>query len=80
MTDTSKAKDLKTTVLAFESKLANSDAIMTSGNWADIEDEKKWQPIKVVEKSVRGTISNRLKSSVVAGVKPRLFAAPCFRI
>ena len=37
MTDTSKAKDLKTTVLAFESKLANSDAIMTSGNWVDIE-------------------------------------------
>lgn len=63
MTDTSKAKDLKTTVLAFESKLANSDAIMTSGNWTDIEDEKKWLPIKVVEKSVRGTISNRLKSS-----------------
>ena len=63
MTQKSKSKALKATVLAFESKLANSDAIMTSGNWADIEDEKKWQPIKVVEKSVRGTISNRLKSN-----------------
>jgi len=60
--DTKKA--LKTaTVLAFESKLANSDAIMSSGNWGDIDNNSAWSPVVIVEKSVRGTISNRLKSS-----------------
>lgn len=60
--DTKKA--LKTaTVLAFESKLANSDAIMSSGNWSDIDNNSAWSPVVIVEKSVRGTISNRLKSS-----------------
>ncbi len=57
-------KTLKTaSVLAFESKLANSDAIMLSGNWDNMDDDKKWKPISIVEKSVRGTISNRLKST-----------------
>ncbi len=65
---TTKTPKLKTaSVLAFESKLANSDAIMTAGNWQDIKKDadnpKKWQAIKIQEKSVRGTISNRLKSS-----------------
>jgi len=64
MTTKTKEKQLKTaSVLAFESKLANSDAIMMSGNWADIKDAEKWTAIKVTPKSVRGTISNRLKSS-----------------
>lgn len=57
-------KILKTaSVLAFESKLANSDAIMLSGNWDDIANNSAWSPVAIVEKSVRGTISNRLKSS-----------------
>jgi len=60
-------KKLKTaSVLAFESKLANSDAIMVSGNWTDINDPEnvnKWTAIGIHEKSVRGTISNRLKST-----------------
>jgi CRISPR-associated protein Csy3 len=64
MTTTTKEKQLKTaSVLAFESKLANSDAIMMSGNWADIKDpnnSEKWIAIGIHEKSVRGTISNRL--------------------
>ena len=64
MTTEVKEKKLTTaSVLAFESKLANSDAIMMSGNWSDIEDSKKWTAITIEEKSVRGTISNRLKSS-----------------
>lgn len=64
MTTETKEKKLTTaSVLAFESKLANSDAIMMSGNWEDREDSKKWTAIKIEEKSVRGTISNRLKSS-----------------
>lgn len=48
-------------VLAFERKLANSDAIMFAGNWADRDNPKAWEPIIVLEKAVRGTISNRQK-------------------
>ncbi|TWU62087.1 CRISPR-associated protein Csy3 [Crateriforma conspicua] len=47
-------------VLAFERKLAPSDARMYSTTWA-LRDEKE-QPLCLVEKSVRGTISNRLKT------------------
>ena len=58
-----KKTSLKTaSVLAFEKKLANSDALMFAGNWKDIGREDKWQPITIQEKSVRGTISNRLKN------------------
>ena len=64
MTTEDKKKVLKTaSVLAFESKLANSDAIMFSGNWDDMAKHGTWAPVAIVEKSVRGTISNRLKSS-----------------
>jgi len=64
MTNDVKEKKLKTaSVLAFESKLANSDAIMMSGNWDNINTPEKWAAIKIQEKSVRGTISNRLKSN-----------------
>jgi len=64
MTNEAKEKKLKTaSVLAFESKLANSDAIMMSGNWGDINISDKWNMVVIQEKSVRGTISNRLKSS-----------------
>ncbi|MBV1883425.1 MAG: type I-F CRISPR-associated protein Csy3 [Pseudomonadales bacterium] len=64
MTNETKEKKLKTaSVLAFESKLANSDAIMMAGNWENINNANKWSAIRIQEKSVRGTISNRLKSS-----------------
>ena len=64
MTTNTETKKLKTaSVLAFESKLANSDAFMMSGNWENIKNEKEWVAIKIEEKSVRGTISNRLKST-----------------
>ena len=46
-------------VLAFERKLANSDALMFAGKWDDINGGV-WQPIHIQEKAVRGTISNRL--------------------
>ncbi|HDL7972661.1 TPA: type I-F CRISPR-associated protein Csy3 [Yersinia enterocolitica] len=56
---------LKTaSVLAFESKLACSDAIMAAGNWEERTDVTCWQPILVQEKAVRGTISNRLKAAI----------------
>ena len=47
-------------VLAFERKLDPSDAVFHAGLWADQADAKAWAPVTVREKSVRGTISNRL--------------------
>lgn len=49
-------------VLAFERKLANSDAIMLAGEWGT----ESWQPIVIKEKAVRGTISNRLKNAITS--------------
>tara|TARA_R110001583_G_C5665439_1_gene410072 strand:+ start:5794 stop:6840 length:1047 start_codon:yes stop_codon:yes gene_type:complete len=46
------------TILAFEAKLLCSDAVMHSGNWQNINSIEKWQPIKIEEKSVRGTKSH----------------------
>ncbi|MFY9995773.1 MAG: type I-F CRISPR-associated protein Csy3 [Leclercia sp.] len=58
-----KNSDIKTaSVLAFERKLANSDAMMYSGNWQGTQ----WQPVPLQEKAVRGTISNRLKNAVTS--------------
>jgi len=55
--------DLKTaSVLAFERKLDPSDALFSAGCWSDIENGTQWPKVIVCEKSVRGTISNRLKT------------------
>ncbi|MCC8374557.1 MULTISPECIES: type I-F CRISPR-associated protein Csy3 [Photorhabdus] len=51
-------------VLAFERKLSNSDALMFAGNWKQIDGE--WKPIAIQEKAVRGTISNRLKNALTS--------------
>ncbi|MDM7482858.1 MAG: type I-F CRISPR-associated protein Csy3 [Halomonas sp.] len=54
---------LKTaSVLAFERKLDPSDALFRAGQWEDRSQAAKWKLIPVREKSVRGTISNRLKA------------------
>lgn len=54
---------LKTaSVLAFERKLDPSDALLSSGSWDNRQSTSGWAPVKVGEKSVRGTISNRLKT------------------
>ncbi|AIZ31669.1 type I-F CRISPR-associated protein Csy3 [Pseudomonas parafulva] len=51
---------LKTaSVLAFERKLDPSDALFHAGDWRNRDE---WTPIQVREKSVRGTISNRMKT------------------
>ena len=50
------------TVLAFEKKLVPSDGYMYGTTWE--ERNTKYVPISLVEKSVRGTISNRLKAAV----------------
>ncbi len=49
-------------VLAFERKIDPSDALLFSGNWDMRDTEHGWLPIVIREKSVRGTISNRLKA------------------
>ncbi|MCU1730786.1 MULTISPECIES: type I-F CRISPR-associated protein Csy3 [unclassified Pseudomonas] len=51
---------LKTaSVLAFERKLDPSDAVFHAGDW---QTRDAWTAIAIREKSVRGTISNRLKT------------------
>ncbi len=55
--------NLKTaSVLAFERKLDPSDALFSAGQWMDRDNGDVWPFVEVREKSVRGTISNRLKA------------------
>jgi len=57
------ATELKTaSVLAFERKLDPSDALFAAGNWAGRANSATWAPVTLLEKSVRGTISHRLKT------------------
>jgi len=49
-------------VLAFERKLDPSDALFFSGSWGQRATSQQWPAVEVREKSVRGTISNRLKA------------------
>ncbi len=54
---------LKTaSVLAFERKIDPSDALFAAGMWAQRETIQTWPAVEVRAKSVRGTISNRLKT------------------
>jgi CRISPR-associated protein Csy3 len=54
---------LKTaSVLAFERKIDPSDALFYAGNWQEQSQQATWQPLAISQKSVRGTISNRLKT------------------
>lgn len=58
---------LKTaSVLAFDRKLNTSDALFYAGYWSDRKDSEHWKAIAVTEKSVRGTISNRLKTAIAS--------------
>ena len=57
------SNNLKTaSVLAFERKLDPSDAIFHAGLWSQKAASAGWAPVRIKEKSVRGTISNRLKA------------------
>lgn len=49
-------------VLAFERKLDPSDALLSAGRWESRSDAAGWPAVAIREKSVRGTISNRLKT------------------
>lgn len=45
------------TMLAFERKLENSDALMFSGHWDDKKNTEKWQPIAIIPRLNRSTQS-----------------------
>jgi CRISPR-associated protein Csy3 len=49
-------------VLAFERKLDPSDGLFSAGRWDDATNGGQWPVVAIHEKSVRGTISNRLKT------------------
>lgn len=54
-------KENTASVLAFEKKLVPSDGYMYGTQW---ENRENVTPLKLIEKSVRGTISNRLKAAI----------------
>lgn len=54
-------KENVASVLAFEKKLVASDGYMYGTLWAD---RSQLTPLALQEKSVRGTISNRLKPAI----------------
>lgn len=60
--DTMTDKLTTASVLAFERKLDPSDAVFHAGRWDDRAQSHAWQPVTIKPKSVRGTISNRLKA------------------
>lgn len=49
-------------VLAFERKLDPSDALFAAGLWDNRAQSQAWDVVQITPKSVRGTISNRLKT------------------
>jgi len=57
-----KAELTTASVLAFERKLDPSDALLTAGVWSARQQSANWPAIVVQTKSVRGTISNRIKA------------------
>ena len=58
---------LKTaSVLAFERKLSNSDALMYAGKWDTRANSASWPALRIMSKDVRGTISNRLKNAIAS--------------
>lgn len=62
--------DLKNpSVLAFQRKLDPSDALLFSGQWHDRGNASQWPAVVVRTKSVRGTISNRLKAKAIDPAK-----------
>ena len=57
-------KENVASVLAFEKKLVPSDGFMYGTTWDNRNDDSTVLPLKLKEKSVRGTISNRLKAAI----------------
>ncbi|WP_423823559.1 type I-F CRISPR-associated protein Csy3 [Salinisphaera sp. SPP-AMP-43] len=57
-----KKDELKASVLAFDRKLDPSDGLFYAGPWSERNASNQWPAVTIREKSVRGTISNRLKT------------------
>ncbi|MFT6219937.1 MAG: CRISPR-associated protein Csy3 [Lentimonas sp.] len=60
---TKKNEKIIPSVLAFEKKLVPSDGYLYGTNWEE-RNSKKGTGLKLISKSVRGTISNRLKPAI----------------
>lgn len=60
-------------VLAFEKKLVPSDGLMYGTTWENRNSQS--EPLKLQEKSVRGTISNRLKKSEEGKIDAKIESA-----
>lgn len=60
-------------VLAFEKKLVPSDGLMYGTTWGNRNNQA--EPLKLQEKSVRGTISNRLKKSEEGKIDAKIESA-----
>ena len=52
------------TVLSFDRKLENSDALMFSGNWENRGTQDQWKPIKITVRRNRGVIGNKLPPDI----------------
>ena len=66
-------------VLAFEKKLVPSDALMYGTTWKD-RTTSAASPLQLKEKSVRGTISNRLKKSEEGKLDAKIESANLQRV
>lgn len=64
VTTMAKTKQERVSILAFERKLVPSDGRMYGTSWNDRE--RRILPLSIENKSVRGTISNRLKGSIAS--------------
>lgn len=52
------------TVLSFDRKLENSDALMFSGNWKNKDKQDEWKEIRLTERRNRGVIGNKLPADI----------------
>lgn len=52
------------TVLSFDRKLENSDALMFSGNWEKRNNQDQWKQIELTERRNRGVIGNKLPADI----------------
>ncbi len=52
------------TVLSFDRKLENSDALMFSGKWENKDKQDEWKEIKLTERRNRGVIGNKLPADI----------------
>lgn len=68
-------KDFFPSVLACEKKLVPSDARFFGTSWEKRHAENNSTPLKLIEKSVRGTISNRLKAKEASKLDAKIDSA-----